>query len=327
MRFKLDTLGLAWTPGIVWNVAPCVRNLLLFLFIPMLLHAQHDTLPSSRLAFISDTQEPMWIENIYLSGNSNSEATRILMKDILLQKPASLYLLGDVVNRSRSQQRWQLMDSCLNSLHSAGIPTFACLGNHELMGNAKEGEKNFQLRFPDHVNTGYVVKRDSVATVFLNSNFSKMTVPQILKQSEWYEKELADLEKDPAIRVVIVVCHHPPYSDSEMVGSSTVVRERFLPAYIQSAKCKLFITGHAHLFQHFKYNGKDLLIIGGGGGMRHPLKKKSCGLTDLSEKYKPEFHYLVIHRYPGKLEVISRRLKPDFSKVEEGTSFDISLNP
>jgi hypothetical protein len=308
--------------GVAFAMSP-----LFFLMFPLLLHGQQDTMPSSRLAFISDTQAPRWIDEVLLTSNRNVEATRLLVDDIVHQKPSSLYLLGDVVNLSRSDIHWEFMDSCLSVLHSAGIPTEACLGNHELMGNAKEGEKKFQVRFPGHVNTGYTVIRDSIATVFLNSNFSKMTAQQILKQDEWYKKELDSLDNNPGIRVIIVGCHHPPYSDSEMVGSNANSREHFLPAFSKSVKSKLFLSGHAHVFEHFNYQGKDLMVIGGGGGLRHPLKKKSCGLTDLAGKYKPEFHYLVIERYPEKLKIISRRLKTDFSTVEDGSSFEIRLNP
>jgi len=306
--------------------SPGTWLLLLSFLFPFFTKAQlAEPKPSCRIDFIADTQAPLWIEYLIRESNRNVEATRILMNDIRIQKPSALYFLGDVVNLSRSNNHWQFMDSCLASFHADGLPTYACLGNHELMGNAKEGEKNFQVRFPDHVNTGYVVRIDSIAMIFLNSNFSKMSTGQILKQDEWYQKEIAALDLDPAIRVIIVGCHHPPYSDSEVVGSSDPVRKKFLPAFSQSSKCRLFITGHAHMFQHFQLKGKDILVIGGGGGLGHSLAKKSCGLEDLAGKYKPPFHYVTLYRYPGHLKIISKRLKEDFSAVEEGLTFDIPV--
>src|SRR5204863_3041265 len=99
----------------------------------------------------------------------------------------------DVVNLSCKNNRWKSMDVCLDKLHSEGLKTHACLGNHELMSRKKSGEANFQERFPDHQDKGYVVIQDSIATVFLNSNFSKLSDKQNKEQLEWYKNEIAKL--------------------------------------------------------------------------------------------------------------------------------------
>ncbi len=267
----------------------------------------------------------MWIEDVFLKSNRNTEATRILINDIAKRNPSQLYFLGDITNLSCRNNRWESIDSCLVICQSSGLPVHACLGNHELMKNKKEGEKNFQDRFPDHVNTGYTVVSDSVATVFLNSNFSKMEKSQIMKQDQWYKQELMTLDSSAAIKAIVVCCHHSPYSDSKLVGSSEPVQAKFVPLYLQTNKCKLFITGHAHLFQHFKIKGKDFLVIGGGGGLNHPQKTKPSGYTDLAKDYKPMFHYLTLSRNSNHLKVTSYRLKDDFSDVETGLIFNISL--
>jgi hypothetical protein len=281
--------------------------------------------PTSKLVFISDTQAPMWIEKFILKSNRNEQATNVLLNDLLSQNPDEIYFLGDVVNISCKKNHWNIIDSFLSKYHSLGFPTHSCLGNHELLKRKKKGEKNFQSRFPDHINTGFTITKDSVATVFLNSNFFKMNKSQILKQDEWYKAELLKLDSMPGIKCIIVGCHHSPYSDSKIVGSSVPVQEKFVPAFLATRKCKLFISGHAHLFQHFKVSGKDFLVIGGGGGLNHPLKKKSCGQKDLASDYKPMFHYLTVKRYADHFEIISRKIKNDFSGVEDGLIFDIDF--
>jgi hypothetical protein len=297
-----------------------------FLISPSKLFSQTDTTSSSgEIAIISDLQEPMRIEEIYLKSNHNTKATRMLLHDIETRKPAQIYLLGDIVNLSFKNKRWELIDSCLTIFRTDGIPVHACLGNHELMENKKTGEKNFQTRFPDHINTGYTVIYDSVATVFLNSNFSKMGKAQIIEQDHWYKKELFSLDSLKSVLAIVVCCHHSPYSDSKMVGSSEPVQEKFVPLFLNTKKCKLFVSGHAHIFQHFNIRGKDFLVIGGGGGLNHPLKKKSCGETDLAKNYKPMFHYITLHRKDDTLKVVSRKLKEDFSEVEDGLRFEINL--
>ena len=298
--------------------------LLFFLLNLNSVFAQNDS-ASSKFVFISDTQAPMWIEDLFLKSDENVKATEILLNDIPNQNPDEIYFLGDIVNLGYKDNRWGSIDSCIFRIRSSGLDIHACLGNHELMGNSKKGEANFQTRFPDHVNTGYTVISDSVATIFLNSNFSKMSKDQIVKQDKWYEKEMASLDSLVLVKTIIVCCHHSPFSDSKLVGSSKYVQDKFVNLFLKSKKSGLFVSGHAHMFQHFKVSGKDFLVIGGGGGLNHPVNKKSCGYEDLSKDYKPMFHYLTVERFSDHFKIVSHRLKKDFSGVEEGFKFEIDL--
>jgi Icc-related predicted phosphoesterase len=297
----------------------------LFLSSSLLYAQQENTAPSCRLVFISDTQAPMWVETLKLKRNRNEEATRMLLEDVLAQKPSALYFTGDVVNMGYKNDRWTLIDSSLNKTCAAGISTHACLGNHDVMRNAKAGEKNFLKRFPDNVNTGYVVKQDSVATVFLNSNFTKLSAEQNAKQEAWYKQTLSALDTAGDVKVIIVCCHHSPYTDSKIVHCSVPVQEKFVPPFIKSKKCRLFVSGHAHMFEHYNVQGKDFMVIGGGGGLNQPLEPGLCGQVDLAKDYKPMFHYLSVYLYADHLKVTSRKLKKDFSGIEEGLTFDVPV--
>ena len=110
------------------------------------LFAQKTTqISPGNIVFISDTQAPLWFESIYLKDNHNTEATRAILNDIPNQKPLSVNFIGDVVNMGCNNKRWRLIDSSLVKLHAAGYSTHACLGNHELMRNKKEGEFLFLI--------------------------------------------------------------------------------------------------------------------------------------------------------------------------------------
>jgi len=158
--------------------------------------------------------------------------------------------------------------------------------------------------------------------VLLNSNFDKMTTAEVLAQDNWYSKMVEKLDKDDAIKFIIVGCHHSPYTNSKIVKPSMAVRQNFLPAFINSKKCVLFLSGHSHNFEHFNMQGKHFLVIGGGGGLHQPLYAKEVS-HDLSAAYKPAFHYLVIRRFNDSLQVVSRRLKPDFSGFDNGFAFAV----
>ena len=282
--------------------------------------------PGPSIAFIGDTQAPLWIEDLFLESHNNAAATQRLLDDLEARQPARLCFLGDVVNMGWRNDRWAGVDSALFRLRRSGCNVQGCLGNHELMTRAAEGERNFQLRFPDHVSTGYVVTGDSLATILLNSNFGKMTSSQVATQQAWYEQMIQHLDSQPGIRAVIVACHHPPFSDSKLVGSSVEVQNRFVAPYLRSAKCRLFVTGHAHLFQHMVVDGKDFVVAGGGGGLQHPMKKKIDGPVDRSGSYKPLFQYLTVSLHAGQMEVTSYRLSDDYLRVEKGYAFTIPVH-
>jgi Calcineurin-like phosphoesterase len=285
------------------------------------LHAQNK---STVLTFASDTQAPMLVERLWLKSNQNEKATRMIFHDVIAVHPAALFILGDVVSLSYKNSKWVKMDEYLHLCAQNGTSVYAALGNHELMINARRGERNFQSRFPMHNHAGYLEIVDSVAVMLLNSNFSKMTDSANLKQDAWYNATLKKLDDDPAIRYVIVGCHHSPFTNSKIVGPSQLVQQKFVPAFIKSKKCVLFLSGHSHNFEHFNVHGKTFLVIGGGGGLHQPLHAENKDSHDLSAAYKPMFHYLQVRRYRDSLMVISRQLKPDFSGFTDGLRFEVT---
>ncbi|MES2061648.1 MAG: metallophosphoesterase [Bacteroidota bacterium] len=278
------------------------------------------------IAFTSDTQEPMWIEKLFLKQNHNLKATRMIFKDVDTLRPSALFILGDVVSLGKNNAAWSNIDKYIQQLRKDSIPVFATLGNHEVMFNTAKGTRNFQRRFPSYKPEGYAVIVDSVAIVLLNSNFGAMTVSEITAQDNWYKQELSLLDKDPAVKFVIVGCHHSPYTNSRVVNPSVAVQENFVEPFLHATKCVLFLSGHSHNYERFKMKGKYFLVIGGGGGLHQPLKANNDIIHDISADYKPAFHYLKISRAQEKLEVTSRKLKPDFSGFQDGFSFSIS-NP
>ena len=278
----------------------------------------------TEIGFVSDTQAPMWAETIVLKANHNEKATGKVFHDIIKTKPSTLFILGDVVNLSCKEKRWHNMDRYLDSCRQAGIPVSALLGNHDVMSNASKGESNFQRRFPDHNRTGYYKILDSTAFVLLNSNFKKLSQVDFEAQQQWYQSTLSSLDADPSVAVIIVACHHAPYSNSKIVGSSKPVQERFVPYFYSSAKACIFITGHSHNFERFTRDGKDFLVIGGGGGIHQPLNQKADRLDDVSGEYKPDYHYITLQRSGRNLIIVSRALAKDFSGFSDGYTLKIS---
>lgn len=277
----------------------------------------------SDILFLSDTQAPMLVERLVLRTHQNTKATQTIFAEILRRKPPVLYWLGDIVSLGYRTKKWRSIDDFLAKCSEVGTAVYAIMGNHDVMGRPRKGARNFQQRFPDHSPTGYLQKTGDMAVVMLNSNFSTLSSANIVRQQTWYEQTLRDLDADPAIRVVIVTCHHAPYSNSKLVGSSKLVQQRFVPCYLKSQKACLFITGHSHAFERYAFGGKTFLVIGGGGGLRQPLNTSSSRLPDLAGNYKPLFHYLAVRREGDGLALTSYCLKKDFSGFAIGYQFEI----
>lgn len=284
-----------------------------------------DSLSAPLLEFISDTQEPMRVERLYLAATQNTRATSMIYGAMLRDKPAAIFMLGDVVSLGYKSRKWTRTDLFLDSARNQHTRVYGLLGNHDVMFSERRGERNFNKRFPEHRHTGYLQTVDSLAIVMLNSNFSKLTTKENEEQQKWYNKTIDSLNNDPGTLGIIVTCHHPVFTNSNIVKPSAGVRQQFLPGFLATKKCILYITGHAHAFEHFKYKEKNFLIVGGGGGLHQPLSVKADMPADLAAAYKPFFHYLQLRRYGHFIQLRSRALKPDFSGFDPGYSFMINL--
>jgi UDP-2,3-diacylglucosamine pyrophosphatase LpxH len=278
----------------------------------------------SVLAFASDTQEPMWVEKIFLKADHNLEATQMIFKEISDRHPSAFFILGDVVSSGKKAKAWKNIDKYIGKAAQDSIPVYATLGNHDVMFNAKKGMVNFKSRFPSYEPTGYTVIVDSVAVVLLNSNFGAMTAVDISKQNIWYQNKLTELDKDAAIKLIIVGCHHSPYTNSKVVKPSVQVQQNFVTPFIKSAKGALFISGHSHNYEQFKVQDKHFVVIGGGGGLHQFVKPNNDVMNDVAEDYKPVFHYLEVRRKNDQLEVTSRQLNTDLSGFTNGRTFQVN---
>jgi hypothetical protein len=247
----------------------------------------------------------------------------MIFDDVDAVHPSAFFILGDVVSLGKSTSAWKHIDMYIKRTAQDSIPVYATLGNHEVMFNAKKGTEKFIQRFPMYNPAGYCEVVDSIAVVLLNSNFDKMSDIEIENQDNWYKSKLEALDADPAIKFIIVGCHHSPYTNSRIVKPSKPVQENFVPLFIQSKKCALFISGHSHNFERFRVQGKYFLVIGGGGGLHQPLNANNETMHDLSADYKPAFHYLEVQRDGDELKILSRQLKSDFSGFKDGLKFKI----
>jgi len=280
------------------------------------------------LIFLSDTQSPLLVERILLSANRNSEARDLILKSIRRERPAAIFHCGDLVSLGFWGRDWARVDAFVERLNTDGIPFYPVLGNHEVMILSSEGEKKFQKRYPHASRTGYSVRAGRVGVVLLNSNFSILTEQDIRRQQKWYDTTLTRMEADTTVDAVVVVCHHSPFTNSKIVSPSESVQQRFVPLFVWNEKCKLFVSGHAHAFEHFVQGGKDFLVIGGGGGLQQPLY--TGGEQKWRDRYpdwreKRMFHYMKCGVEGDSLRVIIRMADSEVRSLREVYALSIGL--
>ena len=63
-------------------------------FFAILLHFTIATADpvDNRIIFLSDTQDPLWFERLYLAGNHNVEASDRILKQVISEKPDAVFI-------------------------------------------------------------------------------------------------------------------------------------------------------------------------------------------------------------------------------------------
>ncbi len=283
---------------------------------------------NEEIVFISDTQEPIWIETILLDRNNNLIARELIFKEIVKDNPRKVIHLGDIVAFGYKDESWKPIDNYLNRLLEKNIEFYPTLGNHELLLFSDAGEEQFNKRFPFYSKTGYSINNGATEIILLNSNFSKMTEKEIKQQQIWYKNKLDELEKDSIISAIIVGTHYPPFTNSKIVSPDEDVQKFFVPLFIKSKKAKLFISGHCHAFEHFKQKGKDFLVIGGGGGLQQPLDVgDEAKWKDEYDSKNPlrMFHFLKYKLENDTINLTVKMLDTSFEKFKNEYKISIPI--
>ena len=242
------------------------KTILIVLFISCSVLAQKQV-PS--IIFVSDTQQPLWIETLRLKEHDNEKAARAIFNAIEQESTAvGIFHLGDITSMGMFDSYWHTFDEFRKNIR---VPFYPVIGNHEYYLFKKPALDQLQNRFPAISATWYSVVIKSVAIIILNSNFSKLSDDEKTQQDRWYSAQLSGFESDSTVRAIIVLCHHSPYTNSTIVDPSQEVQSRFVEPFVSHHKTMVFISGHAHAYEHFQKDGKEFLVIGGGGGLLHPL--------------------------------------------------------
>jgi 3',5'-cyclic AMP phosphodiesterase CpdA len=268
------------------------------------------------------------IESAYLPYNNNWLARQLIFKSIIDNSPKSVFHLGDLVGIGFLESEWGDIDKFVSQLVARKISFNPIPGNHEYLLFPNQGISLFKNKFPEADIHGYSKQFGNTAVVLFNSNFGELTEGEKQGELRWFIKTLRDYEADGLIDFIIVGCHHAPYTNSKIVSPSAydTTMLKFLNAFNRTSKCRLFISGHAHAYEHFNVNNKDFLVIGGGGGPQHPLfSGKDLRFNDLVKMPTDRrmFHYITIKVYKNSLWIDLNMVSEDFKGIKTIPQFTL----
>ena len=224
--------------------------------------------PGARLAVVGDLQRTSALE---LWREQNDPERRAVVRAITQERPDLLAITGDLVFSGWSASAWADLDTLTAPLRAAGIPAFAALGNHEYWGG-RSATAHFFARFPDLEGQRWYTRAwGPLRFVVLDSNRGDLWEREWREQMRWFAATLAAFDADPEVRGVLVIAHHPPYTNSTVTGDELHMQRDIVPAFAAARKTLALLSGHVHSYERYERRGKVFVVSGGGGGPRARL--------------------------------------------------------
>jgi Calcineurin-like phosphoesterase len=264
---------------------------------------------SGRFAIVGDLQRTSSIE---FWRPSNAREGGQLIHQIVATSPDFLAIVGDLVFWGSSAVAWAAFDQLATPLWHARVPVLPLLGNHDYGLAPAAALNHFFARFP------YLGRRHwfsmiygPLGLIFLDSNVRRLSAAQWDEQVAWYRHELASFERMASILGVLVLLHHPPYTNSTLIADSRAVQHTFVPPFAQAHKTLAMVAGHVHSYEHYTRAGKTFLVTGGGG----PRMKLATGRRQrhgddcFAGPPLRGFHFLLLTLVPSGLRIEMQELQ------------------
>jgi hypothetical protein len=257
-----------------------------------------------RFAVVGDLQPTSGLE---IWRESNHAERKVIVRAIAREKPDFLAMMGDLVFCGSSSSAWTDFDRLCAPLGSARIPVLPVLGNHEYWLRQRTALPNYFARFPRlRGRHWYSASWGPLGLVFLDSNFHWLSADRWREQVEWYRRALAGFDGSPEIRGVLVLLHHPPFTNSRVTSDTVHVQKHLLAPFQEASKTLAMLSGHVHSYERFERAGKVFLVTGGGGGPRVALAegaRRRHSDDAFSGPPVRSFHYLTFTLTDTGLEV------------------------
>jgi tartrate-resistant acid phosphatase type 5 len=210
-------------------------------------------------------------------------------------KTDALLMLGDnwygPLPGGANSERWKTQFEEMYPKNQFDCPAYAILGNHDyqqMPGSKVDAEieyakkNNTRWTMPSRwYSFEFPAKSPLMTIIALDSNMPHpdgspikapnftLTPQEQAEQLQWLE---AELEKPRATPFLVVMGHHPIFSNGPHGDTNVLVRD--WEPLLRKHKAHLYLAGHDHDMQHLEFDGHptSFALSGGGGADLYTLK-------------------------------------------------------
>jgi acid phosphatase type 7 len=265
---------------------------------------------------------------------SSPNARQALVARIAGENPAAIFINGDLTWHGVAGDYAVYRDET-RAWREKHLRVYPALGNHEFSGCLESGCLDlWWSAFPELRGRRWysVAVGTKVLGVALDSDASLLPGSA---QRTWLEGQMTAL--DPAIRLVLIVMHHPPVADTQtvkLVDHNPRPNEIALAAYLkrvaaQSQARFVLSGGHIHNYERFAQDGVVYLVSGGGGATPYDVDRTASDLYQNTDF--PNYHYVRFELHGNTLIGEMIRLEdyasPKPARWQAKDRFEISLRP
>lgn len=250
---------------------------------------------------------------------SQPVARRALVAKVAAERPDAVLINGDVPLRAVADD-YRVFHQETAAWRDRGLRVFPALGNHEFAQCEEAACLDlWWTEFPALRGRRWysVGLGGQVLCVVLDSDASLLPGSA---QRTWLEAQVAG--REPAVRFVIIIMHHPPLADvqtAKHADHNPRANEASLAEYLgrvarATATRFLVVAGHIHNYERLQRAGVTYLVSGGGGAAPYEVDR---GPEDLYRQsgQAPNYHYIRLELRDGRLSGEMIRLA-DYAAAE-----------
>ena len=265
---------------------------------------------------------------------SSPSVRRALVAKIAAENPAAIFINGDLPYHGIAAD-YEVYRAETKIWRDKQIPVYPALGNHEfsacLVSICLDRWWNTfpPLRDRRWYSVAFGVR---VVGIALDSDASLLPGSE---QQTWLQSQMTAL--DPAVRVVLIVMHHPPVADVQtvkLVDHNARPNEQALAAYLKtvaahSAARFVVSSGHIHNYERLSEDGVTYVISGGGGAAPYDIDRTPADLYQNPDF--PNYHYVRFELrgqvFSGTMIRLEDPRSPTPKRWQTKDRFEITLQP
>lgn len=265
---------------------------------------------------------------------SSPTARRALVAKIAAENPAAIFINGDLPFHGIAAD-YEVYRAETQVWRDKHLRVYPALGNHELSACFLSScLDRWWKAFPELNGLRWysVAVGSRLVGIALDSDAPLLPGSA---QRTWLESQITSLE--PAVRVVLIVMHHPPVADVQtvkLVDHNPRTNEQALAAYLKTVAAHSAVrfvvsAGHIHNYERISQDGVTYLVSGGGGATPYEVDRTAADLYQDADF--PNYHYV-------RFELRGKTFSGEMIRLQDYTTrspshwqtrdrFEISLQP